>query len=239
MPDDRPLLPDVLLEVLGSAARLQAVVPDAVLVGETAVYAGHRLSFVYAGHRLSFDHDHVLELKDRYEAVLEAVEATDGWATSVRESKPPMTIMGTLGGVEAGLRQLRRRIPLETEDLALPHDRTVRIPTRPEALRVKAYLVVQRNQVRDYLDVAALSSVLGLTTAAGVLSRLDDYYVDRSEDEESVVSALVVRLAHPTPRDRSALADLQHYKGLVARWQDWSEVTRVCADLAQRLLQET
>lgn len=167
------------------------------------------------------------------------MEATDGWATSVRASTPPMTIMETLGGVEAGLRQLRRRIPLEIEELALPDGRTVRIPTRPEALRVKAYLMVQRNQVRDYLDVAALSSVMGLAAAAEVLARLDDFYVDRSEDEESVVSALVVRLAHPTPRDRSAPADLQHYKGLVARWQDWSEVTRVCADLAQLLLQET
>ena len=39
--------------------------------------------------------------------VLEAVEATDGWATSVRPSKPPMTIMGELGGIEAGLCQLR------------------------------------------------------------------------------------------------------------------------------------
>lgn len=58
MPDDLPPMPDVLLEVLTSAARLQAVVPDAVLVGGT-------VSAIDAGHRLSFDHDHVLKLKDR------------------------------------------------------------------------------------------------------------------------------------------------------------------------------
>jgi hypothetical protein len=43
---------------------------------------------------------HVLaDLVDRYEAVLGAVEATEGWATSVRASKPPFTIMGSLDGI--------------------------------------------------------------------------------------------------------------------------------------------
>lgn len=37
---------------------------------------------MYAGHRVSFDHDHVLTgLISRYAAVLEATEATGGWAT--------------------------------------------------------------------------------------------------------------------------------------------------------------
>lgn len=70
----------VLNEVLRSAARLQQVVPDAVLVGGSA-------AALYAGHRDSFDHDHVLsDLAQRYVEVLEAVEATDGWATSDRKS---------------------------------------------------------------------------------------------------------------------------------------------------------
>ena len=63
----------------------------------------------------SLDHDHVLaDLDERNATVLEAVEATDGWATSVRASRPPMTIMGALGGIAAGLRQMRRTRPLET-----------------------------------------------------------------------------------------------------------------------------
>ena len=61
------------------------------------------------GHRESFDHGHVVEdLSSRYEQTLDAVEATEGWVTSVRASRPPFTLMGSLGGVEAGLRQLRR-----------------------------------------------------------------------------------------------------------------------------------
>lgn len=57
--------------VLASAARLQEVVPDAVLVGGSAAAR-------YAGHRDSFDHDHVLtDLVDRYELVLDVVALAD------------------------------------------------------------------------------------------------------------------------------------------------------------------
>ena len=102
-----------LRQVLASAARLQEVVPDAVLVGGSA-------AALHAGHRDSFDHGHVLaDLVERYQEVLEAVEATEGWATSVRASKPPFTIMGSLGGVEAGLRQMRRQRPRPTLQLIL------------------------------------------------------------------------------------------------------------------------
>ena len=49
---------------------------------------------------LSFDHDRVLtDLMSRYEAILEAAEATEGWATSVKASRPPRTLMGSLGGI--------------------------------------------------------------------------------------------------------------------------------------------
>ena len=41
--------------ILKAAARLQELVPDAVLVGGTA--AAH-----YAGHRISLDDDHVVDL---------------------------------------------------------------------------------------------------------------------------------------------------------------------------------
>jgi hypothetical protein len=221
--------PPDLLPVLESAARLQQVVPDAVLVGGT-------VSAAYAGHRISFDHDHVLALQEQYEAVLEAVEATDGWATSVRASKPPMTIMGKLGGIEAGLRQLRRTVPLQTVVVELPGGQHIRIPTIAEALRVKAYLIVQRNQVRDYLDVAALADRVGVPQAARILNDMDSFYTDRSGDDESVVSTLVPRLARPDPRDRQTLAELARYKGLIPRWQKWSETQRLCRELAQTML---
>lgn len=222
------LSPD-LRTVLASASRLQEVVPDAVLVGGSA-------AALHARHRDSFDHDHVLpDLVDRYEQVLEAVEATEGWATSVRASKPPFTIMGRLGGVEAGLRQLRRSRPLETTEIEIDPGVVVVAPTAAEALRVKAYLVVQRNAVRDFLDVVALAEHLGRAAAVGVLQGIDRYYVDRSGDPASVLTSLVLALADPSPRDPDVIEELPRYKRLDPRWHDWAEVLSVCRDLALRL----
>ena len=216
----------MLARVLASAARLQEVVPDAVLVGGSA-------AAYYAAHRESFDHDHVLEdLVERYDEVLEAVEATDGWATSVRASKPPFTIMGNLGGIEAGLRQLRRTRPLETARVEVGGGHDVVVPTPAEALRVKAYLVVQRNVVRDYLDVAALADHLGIDTAVGVLADIDAYYVDRSGEPASVLTALVTALADPHPRDVEVTEELARYKGLDERWHAWEDVVAACQVLA-------
>jgi len=212
--------------VLASAADLQRVVPDAVLVGSAT-------AALHASHRDSFDHDHVLpDLMERYAQVLEAVEATDGWATSVRASRPPLTIMGSLGGIEAGIRQLRRTRPLETIEVVLDDDHVVVAPTADEALRVKAYLVVQRNAVRDYLDVVALADHLGHAEALAVLGRIDDYYRDRSDEEGSVLTALVLRLAQPDPRDVEVTRELPRYKGLDPRWHAWSDVVAACEDLA-------
>lgn len=198
---------------------------------------GGSAAAMYAGHRTSFDHDHVLEdLVERYQLVLEACEATEGWATNVRASTPPYTILGTLGGVEAGLRQLRRTRPLEVVDAPLPSGATVRVPTLAETLRVKAYLVVQRNQVRDYLDVAALADHVGEPEAARILAGIDDFYVDRSREQGSVATVLVERLANPAPRDTRVLHQLDRYKALQPRWRDWAAVRAVCLDLARLMV---
>ena len=67
-----------LVRVLESAARLQAVVPDAILVGGSA-------AALWASHRTSFDHDHdhvLADLNVRFDTVLAAIEATEGWVTN-------------------------------------------------------------------------------------------------------------------------------------------------------------
>ncbi len=218
-----------LRKVLDSAARLQRQVPDAVLVGGAA-------AALHAGHRESFDHGHVLpDLQERYAQVLDAVEATDGWATSVRASRPPMTIMGSLGGVEAGLRQMRRTRPLETIEVDLGSSGTVTAPTLDEMLRVKAYLVVQRNAVRDYLDVVALADRMGQDRASEVLVGMDDYYDDRSGEHGSVLTSLVLRLANPQPMDSRVTRELPRYRGLDERWHDWGDVTLALGELSLRL----
>jgi hypothetical protein len=153
----------------------------------------------------------------------------------VRASRPPLTLLGSLGGIEAGLRQLRRVRPLEVVEVAVPCAGPLRVPTLPEILRVKAYLVVQRNQVRDYLDLVALADRVG-GGAVEVLSRIDDYYVDRSAVVDSVLTGLVQRLSEPRPRDVRVTGQLASYKRLDVRWQDWAVVVAACARLADELL---
>lgn len=213
-----------------SAAKLQEAVPDAVLVGGSA-------AAYHAGHRISYDHDHVVAgLRTRYESVFDAVESIGGWTTSPNASKPPDTIMGTLGGFQAGLRNLRRRRPLEVEVVELRSDAALTIPTEEEILRIKAFLVVQRNSVRDYLDTAALASHIGAEQAAKTLRSIDDYYHEHTQTRGSVVTALAHRLADPQPVDTRAVRTFSEYKGVTEQWSSWEHVSGVCRDLARRLV---
>src|SRR5215831_11064995 len=112
-----------LLAVLESASRLQQIVPDAVLVGGSA-------AALYAGHRDSYDHDHVLaDLRDRFDVVLEAVESEGGWVTN--RVVPGKIILGQLGDIEAGVRQMIRTRPLETTQVTLRREVGSRFP-RPK-----------------------------------------------------------------------------------------------------------
>lgn len=214
-----------LVEVLESAAKLQQAVPDAVLVGGTA-------AALWARHRDSSDHDHVLgDLAERFEAVLEAVESTDGWITN--RVTPKKIILGELGGIEAGVRQLIRTRPLEVVEVQLPSGAKLRAPTADETLRVKGYLVVLRNQTRDYLDVAALADRCGVAHAGEVLGHIDDFYADqRPPGAEGVATQLARQLADPQPADRRTVKQLSRYKGLEQRWTDWDAVVRVCREVA-------
>lgn len=213
-----------LTAVLESAARLQEVVPDAILVGGAA-------AALYAGHRDSFDHDHVLyDLKDRFDAVLEALEATDGWVTN--RVSPFKLILGELGDIEAGVRQLIRTRPVEITSVTLDSGHVVRVPTLAETLRVKAYLIVARNQTRDYLDVVALAERMPEREAVATLARIDDYYADQHVEGHGVASQLVRQLSDPRPADSRTTRELHRYKNLDARWHDWSAVVRECQILA-------
>jgi hypothetical protein len=217
-----------LSSVLESAARLQQVVPDAVLVGGAA-------AALYAGHRDSFHHDHVLsDLSDRFAAVLDAVEATEGWVTN--RVVPGTLILGEIGDIETGIRQLRRRRPLEVREVELPSGQRLRVPTADEILRVKAYLIVRRNRTRDYLDVAALADRHGLERAARVLATIDRYYADQHEGGDGVATQLARQLAEPRPRDSRTTRQLSRYERLDRRWHDWSSVVAVCNALADLIL---
>ncbi len=83
---------------LESASRLQDLVPKAVLVGGSAVA-------MFAALRAYHDHDHVVaDLRDRLEVLLDAVEREGPWLTN--RVRPGKLILGRLGDIETGLRQL-------------------------------------------------------------------------------------------------------------------------------------
>lgn len=222
---------DPFEEVLSSAARLQQLVPDAVMVGGSA-------AVVHVGHRLSVDHDHVLaDLAQRFEAVLDAVENDDGWATN--RLVPGKVILGNLNGVDTGIRQMIRSRPLETEQLVLASGDEVTVPTADEALRIKAFLVLRRNAVRDYVDSAALADHLGVTRAGRVLADMDSYYADqRGPGEEGVASQVARQFSEPLPADPEVTKELDRYKRLEQRWTDWTTVCEVLGNVATAMVFE-
>ena len=117
--------------------------------------------------------------------------------------------------------------------MSLPSGHLHRVPTPDETLRIKGYLIVRRNQVRDYLDVVALADRYGIAHAADVLRHIDAYYSDqRGPGPEGVATQLARQLADPKPADARTIGQLGRYKGLDARWADWGNVTGVCRSLA-------
>jgi diaminopimelate decarboxylase len=219
-----------LRKVLESAARLQEIVPDAVLVGGSA-------AALYAGHRDSYDHDHVVaDLRDRFDMMLEALESEGEWVTN--RVRPGKIILGRLGDIETGVRQLIRSRPLETVEITLPSGRTLRAPTAEETLRIKAFLIIRRNQTRDYLDVAALADRFGTSEAADVLAKIDDYYADQHGEGEGVAAQVVRQLTDPHPSDASVTRQLSSYRNLAPRWTDWGQVKAICREIATKMVEE-
>ena len=214
--------------VLEAAARLQELVPDAVLVGGTA--AAHHVA-----HRVSFDDDHVVaDLRERFDRTLQALEETDGWITA--RVQRPVLILGSLDGVETGVRNLVRRRPLEVEEVAVG-SRKVRVPTLEETARIKAWLCLMRNATRDYLDFAALADRLGPDAAADVVLSMDDYYADqRGAGGRRIATQVAKQLAEPRPDDLDRI-DLRFYRQLDRRWQDWGAVADACKRTAVRVLE--
>lgn len=219
MPKNTVSLPDWEL-VLTSAARLQRILPDAVLVGGTA-------SAIHAEHRFSRDADHVLtDLRSRFDDVLKELESVAGWRTA--RVQRPVQILGSLDGIETGVRQLIRDEPLETTVVNF-HGERITVPTEGEILRIKGVLILKRNATRDYLDFVALADHMGDDDIALALQSFDRLYLQASG--ESPLQQLQVQLANAVPYDLEE-TELSEYKNLDPRWHDWSKVKAACAHLA-------
>ena len=207
-------------QVLSSAARLQRILPEAVLVGGTA-------PALYAEHRLSMDANHVLPgLRQRFDEVLAELESVAGWKTA--RVKRPVQILGSLDGIETGVRQLIRDEPLETTQIEC-FGQTLTIPTQAEILRIKGVLILKRNATRDYLDFVALADHIGDEKMIEALWPFDRLYPQ--PNEESALQQLQIQLANPLPYDLEEL-NLAEYRNLDPRWQNWETVKSACVRYA-------
>ena len=219
MPKSTAPLPDWEL-VLSSAARLQRILPDAVLVGGTA-------SAIHAEHRFSRGADHVLtDLRHRFDDVLAELESVAGWKTA--RVQRPVQILGSLDGIETGVRQLIRDEPLETAVVDYYGER-ITVPAEGEILRIKGVLILKRNATRDYLDFVALADHMGGESVAHALQSFDRLY--RQDSGESPLQQLQVQLANALPYDLEE-TELSEYKNLNPRWHDWQAVKAACSHLS-------
>jgi hypothetical protein len=174
-----------------------------------------------------WDADHVLpDLRQHFDRVLAELESVAGWQTA--RIQRPVQILGSLDGIETGVRQLIRQEPLETTALDYRGQR-ITIPTEAEILRIKSALILQRNATRDYLDFVALADHLGEEQTAGALQPLDRLYPQKSG--ESALQQLQIQLANPVPFDLEG-TNLAEYKNLAPKWHDWQNVKAVCAHCA-------
>lgn len=196
-------------KLLAAERHLQYLIPGSTLVGGTA-------AAIHAGHRVSQDGDHVLEdLRSRFDEVLVALESASGWQTA--RIQRPVVILGRMDGIATGIRQLRRTRPLEIETIA-----GLRVPTLPEMVRIKAWLLATRHTVRDYLDTVVLMERLGGEGVAEALASFDEIY--RQPNGASPLVEAGERLAAASPSDGAEI-DLRSYRGLSAPWNDWAYLT--------------
>jgi hypothetical protein len=210
--------------LLSSASRLQQILPSAVLVGGSA-------AALHVHHRFSHDADHVLtDLQQRFDDILADLENVAGWQTA--RVRRPVMILGSLDGIETGVRQLIRKHPLETMETQCEGLR-ITVPTMAEILRIKGVLILKRNATRDYLDFVALADAMDDSDVVASLKNFDDLYPQPGG--QSALQQLQVQLAKPLPFDLEETR-LDEYKNLVPKWQDWTNVESVAARIADLIL---
>ncbi|NOY69339.1 MAG: hypothetical protein GXP53_07595 [Deltaproteobacteria bacterium] len=212
--------------LLEAASNLQGLFPGAVLIGGSA-------AAVYAKHRVSFDADHILpDLERNYEDIIEFLENRDDWKTA--RLNPPKLILGNFQGVETGIRQLRRDIPLETRAVTMGGKQLI-VPTIQEMIRIKGWMIVCRNAVRDYIDFAALAGYLGTEDAVVALENFDNYYSDLIRNTEiSPIIQLVRQLAEPHPYDLDDI-DISQYRGVRPPLDSWEYIKSACESVSVEL----
>jgi hypothetical protein len=175
------------------------------------------------------------DLSRHFDKANAALESIAGWRTKRRIRGK--LLLGEIHGIDAGLRNQRRSAPLETTTIKTPGGRILEVPTIEEMLRIKAFLIVERNATRDYLDVAALSHHLGRAKSVRAIEKMRQLYGEFAGESGDILISVLVKLGTPDPYDLTEV-DLSEYKGIIAPWNNWSAVVKQCRSLAVQMLKK-
>ncbi|MGZ8801623.1 MAG: MMPL family transporter [Mycobacterium sp.] len=238
IPDDISALPPSgadLRIVVKSAAKLKSLAPQAITVADPLAFSGCQPRTVLGSSRLK-DNDGQLTVAVSNRA--------HGKTVAVKLPKHPVTMWrGRLDvaldalAVEAaagtGGTPLQRIGAMETTNVLLPTGDRLQIPTGAETLRLKGFLIMQRNTTRDYTEFADLVDSMDTQTAAEVLAGMDRYYACQPARTHWVATQLVRRLAEPQPSDGPEVA----VSGPGAE-TEWARVRQRCLSVAVAMLEE-
>ncbi len=169
----------------------------------------------------------LVDLIPRFDEVLAQLESVAGWKTA--RVRRPVQILGSLDGIETGVRQLIREKPLETVQVSTGGQIIV-VPTHEEILRIKAVLILKRNATRDYIDFSALADAMGDEGLWSALKSFDELYEQTAGD--SPLQQLQIQLSNPLPFDLEE-TNLSEYKDLDERWANWGALEEVCKRAAR------
>jgi hypothetical protein len=217
----------VLVKLSGAQPQFQRLLQTARevqgrLIFLPAVAVGGTAAAVYARHRVSLDVDFVSPyLREKFDEVDSALREIPGF--SVVRLRRPVLILGQLGDDEVGIRQLRREEPLE----AVEHE-GLWLPTLPELIRVKSFVLSDRRAVRDYVDVCALVETAGMADAVRAMQPFARLY--RGLTTVGPLTAFA-EAAHDVPADAPDV-DLRQWRALRPEYQDLNRVRAVCEQFA-------
>ncbi|UXA13814.1 MMPL family transporter [Mycobacterium sp. SMC-8] len=228
-----------LRTVVKSAAKLKTLVPQAITVADPLAFSGCQPCGKATSSRVGRDERITAAVSNR----------AHGKTVAVKLPKHPVTMWrGRLDvaldalAVERDARDaegngqppLARISPMETTNVLLPTGDRLQIPTGAETLRLKSFLILQRNSARDYDDLAELVDSMDANTAAEVLAGMDRYYCGQPARPYWVATQLVRRLAEPAPADGPDLAAA----GADGE-SEWARVRQRCLAVAVAMLEET
>jgi hypothetical protein len=133
--------------------------------------------------------------------------------------------------IETCTTQMSRSVQLEMT--VIQHNgKQMSVPSDAEIFRIKTGLVLTRNSVRDYVDLAVFSAYLGTSRSVEILKDFDRIYL--VESERRLMVQLLEMLSSPVPYDLS-VTNFDTYEDLTQEWRVWNRTVDTLRNLSHRI----